>query len=117
MDTPNKQKLRTKRKEKERFFIVDYMWYIFEIRHKQDLMNVRVAYDMFITNLELDTERYKGAKGLKYKKVRNLWRALKPKDKAFQRKVFEKVLNKHFSKFHELFANGDKESFIELCKK
>lgn len=117
MDTEVKdQKPQKKKAQKERFFIIDYMWHIFEIKHKQDQLNVRVACDMFITNLELDTERYKGAKGLKYKKIRKMWRDLKPKEKKFQRKIFEKVLNKHFCKFHELFAEGDKDAFIELCK-
>ena len=116
MNTQINIELRTKKKQKERFFILDYMWHIFEIKQKQNQMNVRVAFDMFITNLELDTERYKGAKGLKYKKARNLWRAQRNKDKAFQRKIIEKVLNKHFCKFHELFANGDKQAFMELCK-
>ena len=85
MDTQTEQKTAGKNKVKEHFFITDYMWYIFEIKKKQNQMNVRVAFNMFITNLEMDTERYKGAKGLKYKKARNLWRAQTEKDKKFQK--------------------------------
>ena len=103
-----------KKSPKERFFITDYMWNIFEIKHTQNQTNIKLAYDMFIINLELDTERYKGAKGLKYGKVRKLWRSLNLKNKEFQRKIFQKVLDKHFYKLHQLFIDGDKDAFNRL---
>lgn len=108
---------KAKIEEIESFSIKKYMWHIFEIRDKQQQINVRVAYDMFIVNLELKSERYKGAKGLKYKPVRKMWNTLNNKEKQSQYKIFNNFLNKNFSVLYRLYAEGDKETFIELCNR
>lgn len=101
----------------ETFSIRDYMWHIFEIKDKQQQINVRVAYDMFIINLELKSERYKGAKGLKYRHARKLWNELNDRAKKSQYRIFNSVLNRHFSGLYRAFGDGDKELFMMLCKK
>ena len=100
----------------EYFYIKNYIWFIFQIKQKQR-QSIKIAYDMFIANLELKTERYKGAKGLKYKPVQNLWNKLDDNEKEAQRKLFFKFVNKNCSILHRLFIENDRDSFIKICEK
>lgn len=101
--------------ENNQFCIKDYLWYIFEIKDTQKQTSFMTAYDMFISNLNLKTERYKGATGLKYRKVRSKWRRLSLNKKASQKLIFNEYMNSNiFLTLYNTYILGDKETFISI---
>ena len=74
------------------FNIRDYMWEIFELSTSEEVHNVKLALDLFLTNVELGEERYEGS-SIDYSSISHEWNRLTEYEKELQRKEFEIILN------------------------
>lgn len=99
------------------FHIKDYIWNIFEIMEYQNLTNIDIALDMFLTNIELCDDRYKGAKHVKYRKVSKAWNGMGYYRKTRERAEFDKVMHKMIIPLHSFYFSKDRISFNYLCNK
>ena len=98
------------------FHIKDYIWIIFEIMEYQNLTDINVALDMFLTNIELCDDRYKGAKHIKYRKVSKAWNSMGYYRKNREREEFNKFIQKMIIPLHTFYFSKDRISFNYLCK-
>lgn len=79
------------------FDIREHIWNIYEISKQQQYLNMREAFNMFIVNVELGFDRYKGA-DVDYAKLKEKWELLSILGKRRQLAIFDYIL-KHFSVF------------------
>ena len=97
------------------FDIRKYMWNIFEIYRTQDMDNVRLALDMFITNMELGMDRYEGATDIDYTKLHDSWDALSEAEHIHEKLIFNKVLTKVYLQLCDAWRAKDRRKFDALC--
>ena len=97
------------------FDIRNYIWNIFEISITQKLGNVRAALDLFIINVELGYSRYNGADYLDYSNISDLWNELSESDKNRQKKIFNNIICKVFTKLSKAWYTRDRQVFNALC--
>lgn len=96
------------------FHIRNYIWNVFQISSYQEV-DIRTAFDMFIVNVELGLERYKGAIDINYRSLNFKWSDLDDEQKRYQKSVFDKIIRKNFLALHDLFIKFDKLGFNYLC--
>ena len=97
-------------------FIRDYIWNIFEIASYYNIKDMNPAFKMFITNIKLGQERYKGAKNVRYRSLNKLWNSLSPDVQNFQEVVFSKINIKIHSALMKAWNERKKRKFNEMCK-
>ncbi len=95
-------------------FIQEHIWSIFEIKHKEDC-SFDEAFDMFIFNVELGYDRYKGAKGISYKNLNKKWEKIAWFAKEEQKLKFKNLTRKYMVHLVKAFNTNDKESFQAIC--
>lgn len=95
-------------------FIQEHVWNIFEIKYKEDC-SFDEAFDMFIFNVELGCDRYKGAKVISYKKLNKKWEKISWFVKDMQKVKFKNLTKKFMIQLVRAFHANDKETFQAIC--
>ena len=98
------------------FDIRDYMWNIYEISNYQKLNNVRLALDMFIENIQLGYDRYKGASGVDYKLLSKVWNSKTESYHIHEKIIFNKVLHVTYKKLCDAWKHQDRAAFNAACR-
>lgn len=70
---------------------------------------------MFIFNVELGYDRYKGAKGISYKNLNKKWEKITWFAKEEQKLKFKNLTRKYMVHLVKAFNANDKESFQAIC--
>ena len=95
-------------------FIQEHIWNIFEIKYKEDC-SFDDAFDMFIFNVELGYDRYKGAKGIDYKKLNKKLEKITWFSKDVQKVKFKKLIGKYMVQLVKAFNENNKKFFRAIC--
>lgn len=94
--------------------LTDYTWEIFEIAKEQDV-DIGVARDMFIANLENAGEagapHYAGADGLDYGALKGAWEAMAGQERGEAREAFTALTRAHYKALTACRREGDREGF------
>lgn len=98
------------------FDIRDYIWDIFELSNVQNIHNVLLSYEFFMTNVELGINRYKGL-DIDYVDLRNRWNSLSERSKEYQKDVFISLINLNYKHICEAWNNHNKDDFTKFVHK
>lgn len=94
--------------------LTDYAWEIYDIAKAND-MDVGVARDMFVANLENagveGAPHYAGADGLDYTALGREWGAMSAEEQRNQKAMYNEVTRSHYTDLAECRRNGDREKF------
>lgn len=96
------------------FNIKDYMWNIFEITNYNHIDNIKIGLDLFIMNLELRKERYKGAYKINYDIIGKQWNSLLYAQKLRQKQYFNEIIKYNYLKLCKEFRSNRFDKFINL---
>ena len=96
------------------FDIRDYIWNIFEISKEQNTDDISTAFDMFIENLNLGRDRYKGCDNLDYSKVSKSWLSMKDSARDKQIRIFNKIIESRFIRLRDAWMDDNKSLFEVL---
>lgn len=97
------------------FDIRDYIWNVFEISKEQNTSNINIALDLFIENINLGRERYKGLSFLDYDQLSKYWWNLSDKERKMQIVIFNKIMNNRFVKLREAWVMNNRNLFNILA--
>lgn len=98
-----------------RFDIRVYIWNVYEICDFNKLKDIYLAFDMFIENLELGYERYKGA-NLDYESISNEWKSSPKSYQIYEKLIFKYIINKSQDKLCNAWVKKNKINFANACK-
>lgn len=97
------------------FNIKNYIWNIFEIMESQHISDSRLAFNMFIVNLELGRERYHGARYVRYGKLHNVWTKMTDDDKHVQEQIYNRIMSKLSPALIAAFSSRNRFEFEILA--
>ena len=92
-----------------RFGLKDYVWEIFAIA-MANRTDAGTAQDMFVRNLQLRKEEYKGA-SLDYATMGKKWASLSYRDRYIEKSVCRGIIMYNFEKLRKLWMEKNKSAF------
>ena len=99
-----------------KFDIRDYMWQIFQIAFYNNITNIRIGLDLFLMNLELKRERYRGSTNISYRKIGNLWNDLTEAGQVHQKLIFNRIIHLNYLDLCKAYKDRRRDIFNELCR-
>ena len=88
----------------------NYIWNIYEIAKANNVAR-DVARDMFIANMELGTDKYKGATNVSYRRIGLKWKALTADQKHREKVEFNRITKEYLKPLSEAWQAGDRKAF------
>ena len=99
-----------------KFDIRDYMWQIFQIAFYNNITNIRIGLDLFLMNLELKRERYRGSTNISYRKIGNLWNDLTEAGQVHQKLIFNRIIHLNYLDLCKAYKDRRRDIFNKLCR-
>lgn len=88
----------------------NYIWNIYEIAKANNVAR-DVARDMFFANMELGTDKYKGATNVSYRRIGLKWKALSASQKHHEKEEFNRITKEYLKPLSQAWQAKDKKAF------